>query len=240
LLWSGVCHDSLGRFELARARLEAALSAARTIEDPRLEAHALNSLGVVLRSLGDLVRARELVAESLARKRDLGDDRGVAVGLNNLGIFDIDEERYEDARRLLEEAVALDRAAGAEVGAAYSLMPLGAALVGLGRLDEGEAALLESLGTFCELEDAEGVADGLTWLARSAVERGDDRRAARLYLGGQAIRAREGLPERPSGGLLPIIEAVIGRLDPQTVAGLRAEATAVDVPAALKLAGVPA
>ena len=239
LLWSGVCHDSQGRFELARDRLESALSAARALGDPRLEAHSLNSLGVVVRSLGDLSRARELVAESLARKRDLGDERGIAVGLSNVGIFDLDEGRFEDARRVLEEAVALDRAAGAEVGAAYSLMPLGAALIGLGRLEEGEAAVRESLSTFGELGDAEGVGDGLTWLARLAVERGDDYRAARLYLAGLAMRAREGLPERPSPIVTPMLEAAIGRLDATTVAGLRTEATVVDVPAALRLASAP-
>jgi hypothetical protein len=112
-------------------------------------------------------------------------------------------------------------------------------LIGLGRLDEGETAVLESLSTFGDLGDAEAVADGLTWLARLAVERGDDYRAARLHLAGMAIRAREGLPERPSRAVTPMLEAAIGRLDVSKVAGLRAEATAVDVAAALRLATAP-
>ena len=236
LLWAGICHENLGHFETARDRLEASLSAARAIADAQLEAHALNSLGVAIRSLGDLDRARALVAESLDRKRALGDERGVAVGLNNLGIFEIDLERFDRARELLEEAVALDRAAGAEVGAAYSLMPYGAALIGLGRLDEGEAAVLESLETFCELDDAEGVADGLSWLALLAVRRGDDERGARLHLSAMAMRAREGLPERPSGSLGRTLDAAMGRLDAETLARLRLEARAVDIPAALQLA----
>jgi predicted ATPase/class 3 adenylate cyclase len=236
LLWSGVCHDALGEFEVARDRLEASLAIARQIGDRRLEAHALNSLGVAIRSLGDLDRARDLVAASLELKRALGDERGVAVALTNLGTFAIDVERFEDARRLLTEALALDRAAGSEVGAAYSQMSLGAALIGLGELDAGETTVSASLRTFAELDDEEAVADGLSWLGRVWVERGDDERGARLYLSAMAMRARAGLPERPSGNLMTLVEAAIGRLDPDLVSRLRLEARTVDVAAARRLA----
>ncbi len=162
--------------------------------------------------------------------------RASRPGLNNLGIFAIDAGRFDEARELLEQAVAMDRAAGRKVGVAYSLMPYGSALVGLGQLDEGERALLESLETFAELEDAEAVADGLTWLARVAVARGDDRRGAQLWLAARSMRTREGLPERPSGDLFTSVEAAVARLDSATVANLAAEAEAVDIPAALALA----
>jgi predicted ATPase len=239
LLWAGICHDALGHYDMARDLLEASLEATEGLDDARMEAQVRNSLGVVMRSLGDLDRASQLVASSLATKRELGDEVGVATGLNNLGIFAIDNALFEDARGLLEEAVAIDRAAGNEVGVAYSLMPYGSSLVGLGRLDEGERAIIESLATFVELEDTEAVADGLTWLARVAVERGDIRRAAGMWLAARSMRSREALPERPSGDLFAMVEAAVERLDPASMAALTAEAEAVDVTAALALAREP-
>jgi hypothetical protein len=118
-------------------------------------------------------------------------------------------------------------------------MPYGSSLVGLGRLDEGERAIIESLATFVELEDTEAVADGLTWLARVAVERGDIRRAAGMWLAARSMRSREALPERPSGDLFAMVEAAVERLDPASMAALTAEAEAVDVTAALALAREP-
>ena len=93
-------------------------------------------------------------------------------------------------------------------------MPYGSALVGLGQLDEGELALVGYWSkTFAELEDTEAVADGLTWLARVAVARGDDRRGAQLWLAARSMRTREGLPERPSADLFTSVETAVARLD---------------------------
>jgi tetratricopeptide (TPR) repeat protein len=240
LFWSGVLLNDAGRSAEANARLEASLALQREAGDDVGVARTLNSLGVVARSMGELDRAQALLEESIERKRALGDRAGIPVSLSNLGVVVNDRGDYETAVRYMSEALAIDEGLGGG-SVVLSHANLGSSLIRAGRLDEGVRHLRLALPGVSELGDPELVIEVLTSLVRLALAASDRvaaHRAARLLLAADAVREREGLPMEPSEQLeLDELRATVAERVPEAeLEPLRAEATAIDVDAALSLA----
>jgi hypothetical protein len=118
---------------------------------------------------------------------------------------------------------------------------LGSALIRAGRIEDGLPHLELALPGVAELGDPELVVEVLASLARAALAAvGDDagRGAARLLLAAEAVRRREGMPTDPTERLEldELLDAVAARVPEPELAPLRAEATAIDLDAALSLA----
>jgi predicted ATPase len=241
LFWAGVLLNDAGRASQAADRLEACLALQRQAGDDIGVARTLNSLGVVASTIGDLERAEALLEESIERKRALGDRSGIAVTLSNLGIVASDRGRYDDAVRFMAEALEIDEELdGGSVVVSHA--NLGSALIRAGRYGEGLAQMRLAHTGIAGLRDPVLVVEsltGLAWITLSSEGHPAAIRAARLALAADAVREREGLPLRPAERteLDDLAARVSARLDTSALAPLRAEARAIDLDAALTLAG---
>ncbi len=237
LHWLGVMLDEQRDEGNATDRLEEALAIQRDIGDERGIARELNSLGVVRRNIGDLDTAEVLMTESLNRRRARSDLAGVATVLTNLGILAIDRRDFGLAIERLEEALMIDKNLGARGGSAYSSSALGTALLKVGRTDEARRLLRTALSVFHELEDADGVAESLERLGEVEVDH-DPERAARLILGAQCIREREGINLRQidESAISQLLDFVVEALTTDQLDSARADSAAMDINAAVAFA----
>lgn len=240
LFWAGVLLDDAGRAPEAAARLETCLAIQRREGDEVGIARTLNSLGVVARSMGDLDRAQALLEESIERKRAIGDRAGIPVSLSNLGVVANDRGRYDDAVKFMTEALEIDQGfgGGAEI---LSRANLGASLVRAGRFAEGLQQFGVALPGIEGFRDPELVTECLTSLAWAALASPGDaaaRLAARLLFASESVREREGFPLKPAerGDVDELLAGVAARLPDADLVSLRAEASAIDLDAALLLA----
>jgi hypothetical protein len=119
---------------------------------------------------------------------------------------------------------------------------LGSTLVRAGRLEQGLSQIRRALPGIAELEDPELVIEVLTSLAVIALGStgpASGARAARLLFAADALRERERLPllDADRNAAMAIRALVTERADQATLNAARSEAGAIDVPAALALAG---
>ncbi|CAN5781701.1 hypothetical protein BH23CHL7_BH23CHL7_06910 [soil metagenome] len=241
LYWAGVLLDDVRRPDEARTRLESALALQQELGDERAVARTLNSLGVVARSQGQLEDAHALLADSLERKRRLGDESGIAATLTNLGIVADDRRDFDRAVDLLTEALAVDESTGSATAVAISCANLGSILIHAGRTDDGLEQIRRAMPGVAELGDPELVAAVLTSLSHIRLAAPDPdapSTAARLTLVAEELRHREGIPLRQvereeTDDLLRRESALLGQA---AMDAIRAEASAIDLNAALRLA----
>ena len=142
-----------GPVAVARATLDAALTAAGPDADKRLRAIALDGAGQLASVQADQAAQRAYQQESLAIWRELGDDVQVASTLGGLGSVAHIQAEYAAAQAMYTEALDLAERAG-------DVHQMGQALSGLGRLalhtDDQEAATkyyTESMARFREVGD---------------------------------------------------------------------------------------
>jgi predicted ATPase/DNA-binding SARP family transcriptional activator len=142
-----------GPVAVARATLDAALTAAGPDADKRLRAIALDGAGQLASVQADQAAQRAYQQESLAIWRELGDDVRVASTLGGLGSVAHIQAEYAAAQAMYAEALDLAERAG-------DAHQMGQALSGLGRLalhqDDQDAATkyyTESMARFREVGD---------------------------------------------------------------------------------------
>jgi predicted ATPase/DNA-binding SARP family transcriptional activator len=142
-----------GPVAVARATLDAALTAAGPGADRRLRAMALDGAGQLASVQADQAAQRAYQQESLAIWRELGDDVRVASTLGGLGSVAHIQAEYAAAQAMYAEALDLAERAG-------DAHQMGQALSGLGRLalhqDDQDAATkyyTESMARFREVGD---------------------------------------------------------------------------------------
>ena len=138
---------------------------------------------------------------------------------------------------MLEEALEIDRASGATGGVAYSSSALGTALLHEGRREEALRLLAFGLAAFHELDDADGVAEGLERLAEAALP-DDPARAARLLLGARSIREQQriGLRAIDAAREDALYSAAAAALTGEELDSARSDVRAMDAEAAVAYA----
>jgi tetratricopeptide (TPR) repeat protein len=96
----------LGDSEGARQQYEQALSSAKASQSPKVEAWALNNLGITNQNLGQLQLAQDYYQRSLALRRTLYEPVHVEIAqnLNNLGILYRVQGKYCESLKALDEA----------------------------------------------------------------------------------------------------------------------------------------
>ena len=113
-------------------------------------ARVLNIIGSSLTMAGDYAQADRYLEEGLAMRRRLFDDKepDVASSLMTLAVLRVAQGRYAEALGLAQSAKTIDRAAlsADHWRTAIAESAEGAALTGLGRFPEAEAALAHSCG----------------------------------------------------------------------------------------------
>jgi CHAT domain-containing protein len=146
------------------ARQHDALAAWEALEDRRMQAWILLSIGAVHRGFLDQFReAADALERGLALAREVGDAPCEGKILFNLGHAEARLGEFDEGQRHLEEAVALHQASGRRDKEAYLRMALGRLLASAGQpqpaLDRLYQALeiYRSLGTFARQADTEAL-----------------------------------------------------------------------------------
>lgn len=163
LRWTALAAADQGDFETALAAAQEAGAAAKELSDLRLEAVALNALGIVFERMGDPWQAERLMNEAAALVREHATPFEQVVALNNLwtvamGAFHLLREggREAEAQQALQRALQLGRQVrphvrelGDPFAAALSDSHLGETLLQLRQLDEA-GVFLDSAQQSCQ------------------------------------------------------------------------------------------
>jgi len=185
--------EAQGDYDRALALHEAAQPLLAGLDDPRLEARALNNFGLVLESQGDYTRALTCYDRALDLYRAQGTLANVANVLNNQGGAAYALGNYALALHKHAEAQELRQQVGDDQGVIASLINLAAAYCGVGDDDRAVVLLQEALQRSRELGYLHGIASALLNLGVLAAQRGDIG-AARVHTE-EALRLQEQLQD---------------------------------------------
>jgi tetratricopeptide (TPR) repeat protein len=119
----------LGEIESAREVLQRALELARRLDDPFLQARALNSLGIAWRESGDPHRARDLLERSVVVARSINSVPRESTALTNLAVTLLDLGERTEAVRVGRTAVAASESLGDVWGTSIDRVNLAVALL---------------------------------------------------------------------------------------------------------------
>ncbi|MBX2796754.1 MAG: winged helix-turn-helix domain-containing protein [Myxococcales bacterium] len=171
----GSALEALDRFEPAEEMLREGLARLRPLAVIDVEATAVSNLGLLLCATSRRREGRRLLVEGLELYRSAGNRIMGGVGEGNVGVWHLEEERPDAERALphLEEAVQILATTQVVTGLSWFRAFLGQALVRLGRLDEGLAALREAEAEVREAQAPVSLAHVWTQRARVQVLRGD-------------------------------------------------------------------
>ncbi|MBA2425433.1 MAG: hypothetical protein H0V58_08750 [Actinobacteria bacterium] len=177
----GSCLGIAGHFQAAEEMWVQSLANFERLEDEHGRAVLLHRLGISAMWRGDLERARELVELSDSIHRRSGDVFGLAQTTGTLGAIARDEGDEDGALELVRESASLAREAGVPWWESGALAELACLSLNAGLLEEGDACVRESLEIAVQLGDRPGRIFGVGILARIAAERGQSKRAGRLW-----------------------------------------------------------
>jgi len=163
LRWTALAAADQGDFETALMAAQEAGAGAKELGDLRLEAVALNALGIVFERMGDPWQAERLMNEAAALVREQATPFEQVVALNNLwtvamGSFHLlrDTGREAESQQALQRALQLGRQVrphvrelGDPFAAALSDSHLGETLLYLRQLDEA-GVFLDSAQRNCQ------------------------------------------------------------------------------------------
>lgn len=180
------------RPEEPRPLLEEAAALARDIGDERLEAYALNYLGLTYAGEGR-AEGRALChrAEVWFRKHE--DLYGLRLALLLQGSTAMGLGELEEAKRLNREGVEVARRFGLDREMAISLQNLAAVHLRAGEPQEAERLVLEALAASRRDPSYYFIAVGLSYLAEATMHRGATLEAARLLGAAEALAETIGL-----------------------------------------------
>ena len=118
----------------------------------------------------------------------------MSSSLSNLAILYMDLGDIERAKELLEETMRLDQERRDRWGVAVTSLNLGVARLELGEVQAAAAMVKDSVHSFVELGDLDGVAGSLEALLGVAVAENRFVRAARLAGAADSLRRSLGIP----------------------------------------------
>ncbi|WP_162448906.1 tetratricopeptide repeat protein [Phytoactinopolyspora mesophila] len=167
-------------YDVAVARLEAAVELYRQHSDQQGTAVSLRYLGSVARERGAYEQAEDLHRQSLAIYAEHSDDTGSAWARHHLAFVSWLQEKWTAAREYSTVALEhFERVSDTE-GIVGSLVNLGAVALYTGDLDTAETRLRRALNQACEHGFHEGVAWAQNQLGLVAWSRGQLDTAAEL------------------------------------------------------------
>lgn len=205
-----------GDFEAAQRSYEEALALYRALHMQDEVAQILYRVGSAAMYADKPEQAASYLQESLQCNELLGDQQGIARARNNLGVLCYYAEDYATAKQHYEAGLVAVRLHGDEFSTAIALGNLGEIAFLQGDPALALARYKEGLTISHRLEDPEGIAYSLEWLALLLAERGERLRAARLWAAAESIRTKHGLPLAPQdeAAKQARILAARGRCDP--------------------------
>jgi predicted ATPase/class 3 adenylate cyclase len=173
--------DIAGHDEAAEGLYEQSLALYEQLGDEHGCAVLLHRLGIQAMRRMELERARELVEASHAIHERTGDRWGLTQTIGTLGALARDARDDTRAHELISQSAALARDVGVPWWESGMLAELACLALNSGRVEEAEMRARDSLELSKQLEDRAGQVFGVGVLARVAVERGQPKRAGRLW-----------------------------------------------------------
>lgn len=131
--------------------LEETLRIARRIEDPWIEAHALQGLGDYYRENGSVETAIPCYEESLKVFEEIGEELMKAWSLEGLGMAEMKAGRHEAALERLRASCAIFHRLGDRGDVAYLIGEIGITYSSKGDVDQGDLLLGCSCGILREM-----------------------------------------------------------------------------------------
>lgn len=179
--------------------LEAAIAAARRLQDRAAEGAHLGSLGSAYYYLGEYRRAMEYYEQRLKIARDTGNRLGEAAALGNLGVAYKNLGDYRRAIGYHERALEIERDIGDRRGVGQDLCNLGIAYYSLGEYRRAIEYHEQHLKIAREIGDRLGEGGALGSLGLAYLSLGDYRRAVE-YLE-QALKIEREIGDRRGEGM---------------------------------------
>jgi tetratricopeptide (TPR) repeat protein len=161
--------------------LEAAVVAARRLEDRRGEGNDLGNLGNAYRVLGEARRAIEYYGQAVAISREIGDRRMEGNALGDLGLAYADLGEPGRAIEYHEQALVISREIGDRRGEGNDLGNLGNAYADLGEPGRAIEYLERALVISREIGDRRGEGNDLGNLGSAYFELREPRRAIEYH-----------------------------------------------------------
>jgi len=176
----------------AREDVEASLEISEKLENPRLVAAGLYSLGNVCHGRGDLDRALTCYKRSMEIGHELGNQRLIANCLNGLGVLLEDRADYEGAIEHALRSMAIREKIGDTMGVAHSLNNMGTAYERLGNLDKALDSYGKSLTIKRRIGDRVGEGGALVNIGNVHASRGNFDEALESYAMAASILEKAG------------------------------------------------
>ncbi|MDF1562385.1 MAG: adenylate/guanylate cyclase domain-containing protein [Deltaproteobacteria bacterium] len=182
-----------GEPEPCREHAEAAAEAAESLDDPEVEARALNILGIYYGSSGHYEKAIELYSAAAKKYEEAGIGARVGTTQSNIGINYHLLGRFDEAIAAFELSLQMAREQKKRHNEGNTLCNLGPTLCALGRLNEAEDAFTKAR----EIGDALGaqsmIAEAIGGLAEIALARGKGQGALVFALAARELSAAMGM-----------------------------------------------
>ncbi|MBN1513069.1 MAG: tetratricopeptide repeat protein [Phycisphaerae bacterium] len=161
--------------------LEAAVQAARRLEDRKAEGVHLGNLGTAYTDLGEVRRAIEFHEQQLVIVREIGDRRGEGADLGNLGLAHAALGGVRRAIEFHEQALVIDREIGDRRGEGADLGNLGIAYMAVGEVRRAIECHEKALAIDHEIGDRRGEGADLGNLGTAYAALSEVRRAIEFY-----------------------------------------------------------
>lgn len=170
-----------GEHDFAMELYVQALEFADSINDPSLQARALNEMGGLQRKQGDLDLAKQTLTKALELSRLANDSGSIANSMNNLGVVYDMLEQYSEAMALYEESAEIKKQIGDTYGLTFNLDNMGQVASKIGEFDKGEAYLKEAARLREELGDQTGYAITINNIGELYMMKGDEKTALEYF-----------------------------------------------------------
>ncbi|MEV0005392.1 tetratricopeptide repeat protein [Micromonospora sp. NPDC050980] len=170
LLRSVFMHRNAFESWFATARI--GLEAARTLDDRRGQAEALESLGKAHFQARQLTEAAEHHRAALTIRREIGDVRGTAVSINALGLLGLRHRRLTDSLTHFGESLAIFEQLGDQRWRALLLSNLAETRYEIGDLSEAAELLERALAVQRSIDDRGQEGNSLFFLSMTLRELG--------------------------------------------------------------------
>jgi non-specific serine/threonine protein kinase len=179
----------LGEYEPAIPLCEKGLAICRELGEKKYRGRLLHHFRLHACNLGDYGRARVLCEEALALFRETGDDWFIGTGLEQLAETVRLQGHYAEADAYLAQALAIYRECGDKFLCSHVLIFRGDTALRQGGLEQAVAFFAEGLTLASAVSAKYLIIEGVNGLGLIACERGDHRRAARMFGAAEALGA---------------------------------------------------
>lgn len=169
----GIAAQTLGEQREALDRFQTALTAYRSLKEPRMVSVGLFYLGALESELGMYDAAHASLREGIAQSRLVGDPWVLGMALGALGTVAQAQGEFAEAVGLFRESLALFTQLGERWSTIDTLNQLGSALLASNHDAEAHATFSEALKLATEIELLPGVLNALVGLAQWQMKQGE-------------------------------------------------------------------